>query len=518
MPIARYLASFVAVASVALLGWSSGCGGSDANAPKAGEGGVGGGSGGTGGSGGMFVMYDGNVTSTGSHICSQDGNVCTNLCSGGTTTITVKVFDPAGNNPVYNAAVWVPYTTPGPMPAGLTCNCSDLYTGGFVGSYALTKPDGSFTIKGAPSSKTGGSVPIVVQVGKWRYQTKISATCGTDNNVPDKALRLPQGRSGTNVMFPGDLPNIAVSTGSADTLECLLTRVGVDKQEYVPGPGTAGGGHVHIYQGSLPTSAPNTSPPAPQSSMALWDTVPHLTQYDAVLLSCEGAATAGTQPQNLYDYGQAGGRVFASHFHYQWFLGQPFPNFGMWYTSRSNNLATAYGTIQTTLPNGNPFYEGQALLAFLQATNAVDANNELVVYQARHNVDVPVTTPQNAIPWINFDTPKSTFLPNTVNDPLVSSGTLNSTLYFSWDTQAPGTETACGRFVYSDLHVGGNSGDYQESPMANGPPPGGVVPAGCNSGAPLSNQEKALEFMLFDLTSCLAPPGGGADGGIGIPQ
>ena len=67
-------------------------------------------------------------------------------------------------------------------------------------------------------------------------------------------------------------------------------------------------------------------------------------------------------------------------------------------------------------------------------------------------------------------------------------------------------------------NVGGNSGDYQESPMANGPPPGGVVPAGCNSGAPLSNQEKALEFMLFDLTSCLAPPGGGADGGIGIPQ
>jgi hypothetical protein len=429
------------------------------------------------------------------------------------------VYDPAGNNPVYNAAVWVPYKTPGPMPPEITCNCSELYTGGFVGAYDLTKPDGSFTITGAPSSKTGDTVPLVVQVGKWRYQTRVAVACGMENDVPDKTLRLPQGRQGTSVMFPGDLPNIAISTGSADTLECLLTRVGVDKQEYVPGPGTVGGGHVHIYQGYDPNGAPNTAPPAPQSSEALWDTTAHLSQFDAVLLSCEGAETMNTNPANLFAYGQAGGRVFASHYHYAWFLGQPFPNFGMWYTQNSNQLATSHGTIQTTLPNGNPFYEGQSLLSFLRATDALDSNGELLVYQARHNIDVPTAVPQAAIPWINFDVANSPFEDlNATNDPLVSSPTLNSTLYFSYDTQAPGTETACGRFVYSDLHIGGNSGDYGESPMASSPPSGGVVPTGCNAGVPLSAQEKALEFMLFDLTSCLAPPGGGQDAGQGVPQ
>jgi hypothetical protein len=513
----RYIASLAFFACVALLGWNSGCGGSNANTPDGGGGEAGGSGSGSGDFGGGLGTYDGNVTGSGSHICSKDGNVCTNLCSGGTTIIKGKVFDPAGNNPVYNAAVWVPYSTPGPMPPGLTCNCSELYTGGFVGAYDLTKPDGSFTITGAPSAKTGGSVPIVVQVAKWRYQTSIGVTCGTTTNVPDKTLRLPQGRPGTGVMFPGDLPSLAISTGGADTLECLLTRVGVDKQEYVAGPGTPTGGHVHIYQGN-PASAPNTMPPAPQSSAALWDTPAHLSQFDAVLLSCEGAPTMATNPGNLLSYGQAGGRVFASHFHYQWFLGQPFPNFGTWDTAHANNLATTYGVIQTTLPNGSPFYEGKALLAFLQATNSLDANNELVILQARHNIDVPLVTPQTAVPWINFDTAKSTFFANTTNDPLVTSPTLNSTLYFSWDTQAPGTETTCGRFVYSDLHVGGNSGDYGESAMASSPPAGGIVPTGCNAGVPLSNQEKALEFMLFDLTSCLAPPGGGADAGTGVPQ
>ena len=514
----RYIASFALAAWVALLGWSAGCGGGNDSTPDAGEGGAASGSGGAG-SGGGFVSYDGNITGNGSHICSHDGNVCTNLCSGTTTTIKGKVFDPAGNNPVYNAAVWVPYTTPGPMPTGLTCNCSELYTGGFVGAYDLTKPDGSFTITGAPSARTGGSVPIVVQVGKWRYQTRVAVTCGMENDVPDKTLRLPQGRPGTGVMFPGDLPEIAVSTGGADTLECLLTRVGVDKQEYVHGPGTAGGGHVHIYQGSDPNAAPNTSPAAPQSSAALWDSPAHLSQYDAVLLSCEGAETMKSNPANLYAYGQAGGRVFASHYHYEWFLGAPFPNFGIWYKQNSNQLATSHGVIQTTLPNGNPFYEGQSLLAFLQATGAVDAKNELLVYQARHNIDIPTGMPQVAIPWINFDVASSPFEdPNSTNDPLVSSSTLNSTLYFSYDTKAPGTETTCGRFVYSDLHVGGNSGDYGESPMASSPPSGGVVPSGCNAGVALSPQEKALEFMLFDLTSCLAPPGSGQDAGQGVPQ
>jgi hypothetical protein len=76
-------------------------------------------------------------------------------------------------------------------------------------------------------------------------------------------------------------------------------------------------------------------------------------------------------------------------------------------------------------------------------------------------------------------------------------------MYFSFDTPvnaaAPpdgGPPAYCGRAVFSDLHVAGDPSTQDDSQVA---PPGS-----CSTGD-LSPQEKALEFMLFDLSSCVIP-------------
>jgi hypothetical protein len=74
-----------------------------------------------------------------------------------------------------------------------------------------------------------------------------------------------------------------------------------------------------------------------------------------------------------------------------------------------------------------------------------------------------------------------------------------ATQYFSFNTptdagMTPDGPAYCGRVVYSDLHVGAASNDNPKLP----------VPAEC-SNVNLSPQEKALEFMLFDLSACVIP-------------
>jgi len=441
-------------------------------------------------------------------------------CSGGTntTTITGVVYDPAGSNPVYNVQVYVPSM---PLPAftqGASCQpCSALYPGSVYAS-AVTGTNGAFTIKNAPS---GTDVPLVIQIGKWRRQFSIPTVTGCQANdattLLNTSLRLPSSSS------EGSLPDIAISTGGADSLECLPLRMGVAAGEYVPGASTAG--HIHIFTGGAsgqPSQGAVTSPQSPQAYTNLWDSEHDLNVNDVVLFSCEGQPTAyldsSNGPTNLMNYLNNGGRVFASHYHFAWFTdtnvspANPFaaltPPLATWSNltndAEINDAVSFPSDIVTTLPNGSAFPEGVALKAWLGTVNALDANGKLDLYYARLNalVGTPNTSSQA---WAALD-------PSVMSSDVVESGetfTSSATQYFSFDTPVgTGPAEQCGRAVYSDLHVSGGPGseaapnvtpDYQ-----NGPPD--LVPNGCATRS-LTPQEKALEFMLFDLSSCLVPVG-----------
>jgi hypothetical protein len=485
-------------------------GNSNGGSSGASGGGSGGGSGGS--SNGSFVP-DGGIPNGSSSGTSGDGGVacpsglmCNVQCSGGgSTTITGKVYDPAGKDPLYNVAVYVPATPLQPLPKGVptgadACSCAALFKSGALTS-TFTGVDGTFTLTNVP---VGSSVPLVLQIGKWRRSLHISVNTCQSNAQPDKSLTLP----GTVAAGSDDnMPDIAVSTGNADTLECLMLRIGVPASEYVAGAG--GGGHIHVFSGGDPspnssygTPEANPMPGAPPSNTSLWDSQDHLMPYDITLLSCEGEETFSANPPALEGYLNAGGRAFASHFHYAWFAGpigtgQSYAapsdwgnNLATWMHDNGNGTGPIGGTLVTTL-NGStmPFPKGVALQQWLTMLGALGQGvpaGELSIYDPRYNAVVSAANKPSQ-PWITSD----------------SMGMAGQTMYFSFDTPVnlnppmgpdPSGMTYCGRAVFSDLHVGADP-----MTMDNSPPPGGCAMVD------LSPQEKALEFMLFDLSSCVIP-------------
>jgi hypothetical protein len=507
----RFL-ELMAIGVAALVMGPAGCGGSGTTAGSGG--GSGGASGGASGSSGgsLFGGSSGASSSGGSSggvnpaMCPSSAQCNVSCSGGGMTSISGKVYDPAGKNPLYNIAVYVPGGPLEPLPKGVptggdACNCSALFKSGAVVSTA-TGVDGSFTLTNAPA---GGQVPLVLQVGKWRRLVNVGVTACQDNPQPDKSLTLP------STVAAGDtddnIPDIAVSTGSADTLECLMDRIGLPTSEYVAGSG--GSGHVHVYSGGatgIKGVGKAENPPmtgAPISSTDLWASQDQLMPYDITLLSCEGGETYNANPPALEAYLNAGGRVFASHFHYAWFAGPLSSggtnkyaapqdwgsNLAMWSAGGGQDMGPIGGVIDTTL-NGSSmaFPKGQALQQWLTNLGALGLggvpSGELSIYSPRYN-SVVGSSNSPSQPWITADQ---------------GSGNAGQTMYFSFDTpvNAPagsnGQPQYCGRAVFSDLHVAGDP-----STMDKPPPPGGCA------GGDLSPQEKALEFMLFDLSACVIP-------------
>lgn len=85
-------------------------------------------------------------------------------------------------------------------------------------------------------------VPVVIQVGKWRRVITVPLVpeC-TDTAVATGMTRLPKNKT------EGDMPRMALATGEADALECMLRKIGIDESEITNSAGT---GRVHLFQGA----------------------------------------------------------------------------------------------------------------------------------------------------------------------------------------------------------------------------------------------------------------------------
>jgi hypothetical protein len=395
------------------------------------------------------------------------------------TTVSGTVFAPNGTLPLYGVTVYVPASDPGPLPAGVQCsNCADSLPGGSI-ALAITDEAGHFTLFDVPAT---ADVPIVIQVGKWRRQLTMPdvASC-QDTALPAVSTTLPRNRT------EGDMPQIAITTGDADALDCLIRKLGVDDSEITT---DAQGGKVHLYNGNGAKQFAvgfGGGTGMFNNATTLWGDLDKLSGYDIAMFSCEGKQYPETKPQAalqaVHDYAGRGGRVFLSHWHNIWVAGdQTDLTHGIpeWQSIATFDFAAPQmETTQHTFVDENA-PKGPAFATWLDNVHATSPRDQLEVTDPRYTLQT-IVDPPRAERWVYVDPLRS--------KPLGKTGIQD--MLFTTPQDQP-AEARCGKVVFSDMHV--SAGSSSKS--------GTAYPGGCSK-LPLTPQEKALAFIFFDISSCV---------------
>jgi hypothetical protein len=421
-----------------------------------------------GGDGDPGCMLQGNCDPLGEG--GGDGHQCVGLecqiqnCGANPpTSLSGTVFAPNGTLPIYNVIVYVPNAPVMPITSGASCDkCGSQITGNPV-VITTTDATGHFQLKDVPVVP---NLPLVLQIGKWRRQLTIPMVkaCSDTPLADPNMMRLPKNQS------EGDMPRIALTTGAADPLGCILPKLGIDPKEFTTSTGM---GKVNTFLGN--SAGPGYATPAASS---FWNSAATMSKYDITVLSCEGGEYLNGGPigmnnakpmadmQEMQKYLNTGGRVFSSHYHYVWWQygPQPFPTTATWKGDGMGSGITAPFLIDTSFP------KGKALADWLKFVEPTLTYGQLPINEVRN--DVAGVNTQTSTRWV------------------YSSDGTPSAKYLSFNTPVGlMPDQQCGKAVFGDLHIGaGNTVD------AN-------FPTSCPK--TLTPQEKALIFLFFDLSSCI---------------
>jgi hypothetical protein len=276
---------------------------------------------------------------------------------------------------------------------------------------------------------------------------------------------------------------MAIATGKLDPMECLLLKIGIDPAEIQP---TGAGTRIELFTAA---NQGGTSMPGARSATELYSSLANLLKYDLIMFPCEGAEYEQTATALIAKYVDQGGRLFTTHYSYDWltYAGSPFNIAtqtavnGLWDKNQTDfplsDSAVTSASLVTSFPKGAAFAQ------WLVAAGATSPPNTLGIQQLRHDIDD--VNPMYAQAWATDVM--------TNGKPGVAHLTFNTPIDSTCDVD--GGCTYCGRVVFSDFHVA----QSEATPLQ-------PFPAACKNG-PMTDQEKALAFMLFDLSSCVQSDG-----------
>ena len=299
-----------------------------------------------------------------------------------------------------------------------------------------------------------------------------ASTALTDKNQ----TRLPKNKS------EGDIPLIALATGGSDAVECLLRSVGIDENEFTNDSGT---GRIQLFQGyrASPTIMTGGASSALRVVDQLWASVTSMRKYDVVLMACEGdsgqsESRTAAQYAAVRGYADLGGRIFGSHYHNNWIRSEDGePNAG--YPQVVKFASGAHGLdnpvpyplqIDTTFPKGVAFRD------WLVAVGATPTPGTILIKDGEHTVDAVIP-------------------------PSRSSGFTARTPAGARPSRWSSTSRSRRRSAAPTSAAAWCSATSTSRRAAAPTPPSFPTRCGAIS-TDLTPQQKALEFMLFDLSSC----------------
>lgn len=390
-------------------------------------------------------------------------------CPPGTTTEVVgKLYAGNGKDPVPGASVFVPVDNLPEFPPGLGCDlCND--TPPSV-TQAITDFDGSFRLRGTPAGK---AFPVVARLGRFQRVVSVEATACVENTIPtdagSKGIRFSKKN---RELSPQDyIPRIAVVSGDYDQIECVLKRIGIDE--------------LDMYNGR---AVGTKNPPAIAEMGTLLADETKLLSYNIVIVNCsdnqyQSLLAAPQVKKNLEKFVRSGGRLYVTDWAYD--VIEQVPEFAPYLCFEPQSIpgpAMCLAAPEKAMAaDSRNYYGGQYRVLDKDMEKWLQQMPGVINRNSQVAVDYSFVVVSKA-----SDDPK-TKTKVWVDGPASGFGNRPQTVTFDYN--------ACGRVHFSTYNT----------------EPDGVVsesarwPSACK--ADFSPQERLLEYLFFNIASCVQGPG-----------